>query len=136
MSFESMADLHSPTCYDPKDLAEEDNPVQVEPLSLHRPSMTSTYDSAECIATPPPESDVDDEQIRTLLASPLYLQEREASADLTDHEFNSFRENSVSSSSHFRECSGKTAAVFSHRKSSQETLSDREGVSSGHQTVQ
>ena len=29
------------------------------------------------------------------------------------------------------------AAMFSHkRKSSQETLSDREGISSGHQTVQ
>ena len=42
------------------DLAEEDNPVQVKPLFLHRPSMTSTYDSAESIATPP-ESDLDDE---------------------------------------------------------------------------
>ena len=47
---------------------------------LYRPSMTSTYDSAENIATLP-ESDLDDEQIRTMLASPLYLQEREASAD-------------------------------------------------------
>ena len=81
MSFGSLADLHSPKSYEPKDLAEEDNPVQVKPLFFHRPSMTSTFDSAENIATPSPESDLDDEQIRTMLASPLYLQEREASAD-------------------------------------------------------
>ena len=43
----------------------------------------------------------------------------------------------MSSSSHFRESAEKPAAVFSHkRKSSQETFSDREGVSSGHQSVQ
>ena len=85
---------------------------------------------------PPPESDLDDEQIRNMLASPLYLQEREASADRS-RVYHSFRENSVSSSSHFRESAGKLAAMFSHkRKSSQETLSDREGISSGHQPVQ
>ena len=98
--------------------------------------MTSIYDSAESIATLPPESDLDDEQIRNTLASPLYLQEREASADRS-RVYHSFREDSVSSSSHFRESAGKLAAVFSHkRKSSQETLSDREGVSSGNQPVQ
>ena len=43
--------------------------------------MTSTHDPAESSATPPPESDLDDEQIRNMLASPLYLQEREVSAD-------------------------------------------------------
>ena len=43
----------------------------------------------------------------------------------------------VSSSSHFRESAGKPAAMFSNeRKSSQETLSDRESISSGHQPVQ
>ena len=79
MSFGSLADMHSPTGYEPKDLAEEDNPVQVEPLFFHRSSKTSTYDSAESIATPPPESDLDDEQMRTMLASPL--KKRQASAD-------------------------------------------------------
>ena len=98
--------------------------------------MTSTCDSAENIATPPPESDLDDEQIRNMLASPLYLQVREASADRS-RVHHSFKENSVSSSSHFRESAGKLAAMLSHkRKSSQETLSDREGVSSGRQPVQ
>ena len=47
--------------------------------------MTSTYDSAERIETPPPESDLY-EQIRALLASQLYLQEREKQVR-TDHKF-------------------------------------------------
>ena len=57
------------------------------------------YGSAESIATPPPESDLDDDHIRSLLASPLYLQEREASVDRS-RVCHSFQENSVSSSSH------------------------------------
>ena len=47
VSFGSLADLHSVTGHEPKDLAEEDKFVQVKPLFFHRPSMTSTYDSAE-----------------------------------------------------------------------------------------
>ena len=50
-------------------------------MFFHRPSMTSTCDSAESVATHPPESDLDDEQLREKVASPLYLQERQASAD-------------------------------------------------------
>ena len=76
MSFGSLADLHLPTSYEPEDLAEEDNPVPVKTLIFHRPSMTSTFDCAESIATRPPELDLDDEQIRTLLASQLYFQAR------------------------------------------------------------
>ena len=56
----SLADLHSPTGYEPKDLSEEDNPVEVKPLFFHKPSMNSTYDSAESIATHPSESDLDE----------------------------------------------------------------------------
>ena len=93
--------------------------------------MTSTFDSAESIATSPAESDLDDEQLRDMLASPLYLQKKEASADRSR-----VRENSVSSSSHFRESAGKPAAVFSHkRKSSQESRSDIEGISLAHRAV-
>ena len=98
--------------------------------------------SAEGIATPSPESDLDDEQIRTMLASPLHLQEREASADRS-RVCHSLREKSVSSSSHFGENMGKPVArestenpvaLFSNRrKSSQGTLSDREDLSSEHQ---
>ena len=75
-----MADVPPTTGYEPKGLAENDDPC-VKPLFFHRPSIASTYDSAESIATPPPESDLDDEQIRALLPSQLHLQEREASAD-------------------------------------------------------
>ena len=40
-------------------------------MFFHRPSMTSTCDSAGSVATPSPESDLDEDQIRDLLASPL-----------------------------------------------------------------
>ena len=97
--------------------------------------MTSTYDSAESIASQPPESDLDSEQLREMLASPLYLQEKEASADRS-RVYRSYRENSVSSSSHFLANAGRPAAVFSHRrKSSQESLSDREVISLTHPAV-
>ena len=118
-----LAEPHSPTGYEPKVLTGEDTSMLIKPMFIHRPSMTSTYDSPENIATPPPWSDLDDEQVWNMLASPLYLQEREVSADRSQ---DSFRENSAPSSSHFRESAGKFAAVFSHkRKSGQETGSDR-----------
>ena len=47
------------------------NNTEVTPMFFHRPSVTSTYDAAESIATSPPQSDLDDEQIRDMLASPL-----------------------------------------------------------------
>ena len=106
--------------------------------------MASTCDSAESIATPPPESDLDDEQIRALLSSALYLQEGEANADRSQDD-HSFRENFVPSSSHFqesagklvaKECTGKPVALFSNKmKSSQEALSDREDFPLEHQQV-
>ena len=42
--------------------------VRVKPVFFHRPSIASTDDSAESIATPPPESDFTDEQTRNMLA--------------------------------------------------------------------
>ena len=95
----------------------------VKPMFFHRPSMTSTYDSAESIATLPPESDLDDEQIRNMLASPLHFA-GERSKCRPSRVYHSFKENSVFSSSHFRESAGKPEEGLS----SQETLSDREGV--------
>ena len=59
VSFGPLAETHSPTGYEPKDFTEEDNTVLVKPMFFHRPSMTSTHDSAESIATLPPESDLD-----------------------------------------------------------------------------
>ena len=130
-TFGPLAEPQLPTAYEPKDLTEEDTSMLVKPMCFHRPSMTSTFDSAESIATSPAESDLDDEHLRDMLASPLYLQKREASADRSR-----VRENSVSSSAHFRESAVKTAAVFSHkRKSSQESRSDREGISLAHRAA-
>ena len=76
-----MADVRTFTRYEPKDLAEKDD-LCLKPLFFHRPSITSTYDSAGSMATHPPESDLNDEQIRALLAFTTVLAgEREASAD-------------------------------------------------------
>ena len=41
--------------FEPNDLTEMNN-TQVTPMIFHRPSMTATYDSAERVATLPPES--------------------------------------------------------------------------------
>ena len=78
-SFGRMAEINTLAGYEPKDLIEV-NDTEVSPMFFHRPSMTSTCDSAESIATPPLESDLDDQQVRDMLASPLYLREREREA--------------------------------------------------------
>ena len=99
--------------------------MEIKPMFFHKLSMTSTCDTSESIATPP-ESDLDDDQIRNMLASPLYFQVREASADLSPV-YHSFREL----------ISVKAQGNLPHtRKSSQDAFSDRECISSGHQTVQ
>ena len=83
-----------------------------------------------------PESDLDDGQIRALRASPLYSQEREASADRSQV-CHPVREKSVSSSSQVPKSLGKPVALFSSkRKASPETFSDREDSSLEHQQAQ
>ena len=72
----------------------EHEDLRVRPLSFHQSIIASTYDSAESIATLP-ESDFEDEQLRALLASPLFLQEREASAERSQV-YHSERENLMS----------------------------------------
>ena len=92
---------------------------RVKSLSYTQSFPPSTHDSAESIATPP-ESDFDDEQLRALLASPLYLQERGASAERSQVK-NSERESLISSSSQDPRTrgtgklvgTGKPVAVFS-----------------------
>ena len=49
-------------------------------LTFNLSSLSSTQDSIESVDTPQ-EADLDDEQIRALLAFPQYLPEREASAE-------------------------------------------------------
>ena len=92
---------------------------RVKSLSYNQSFLPSTHDSAESIATPP-ESDFDDEQLRALLASPLYLQERGASAERSQV-YRSERESLMSSSSQDPTTistgklvgTGKPVAVFS-----------------------
>ena len=107
-------------------------PEQTSTFSLC--TRTPSYHSAaESIATLSPGSDLDDEQIRALLASPLYLQERDASADRSQA-YHSVRENLVSSSSQVPKSTEKRVGLFSsNRKSSPETFSDSEDSSSEHQ---
>ena len=66
-------------------------------VSYNQSLLTSTQDSTESIATPQ-EADLDDEQIRALLALPRYLLEREASAERSQV-YHSDREGLMSSSS-------------------------------------
>ena len=100
--------------HDPKDPAENDD-LCVKPWFFHRPSVTSTYDSAHSIATPPPESD---------LAPPLYLQEKEASADRSQV-CHSVRENLVSSSSQVPKSTEKPVALFSSKTESRNIFRQR-----------
>ena len=75
----------------------EHEDLRVRLFSYHQSIIASTYDSPENIAMPL-ESDFDDEQLRHLLASPLYLQERGASAERSKV-YHSEQVNLVSSSS-------------------------------------
>ena len=102
--------------------------LRVRPLSFHQSIIASTYDSAESIATHP-ESDVGDVQLRALLASSLYLQERGARAERLQV-YHSERENFMSSSSQDPTRTGKPVAVFSSQnRSNQDTFSDRDEFS-------
>ena len=133
VSFGSLADLHSPTGYE----AQKSHSRQlhrVKPMFFHRPKMTSTYDSAESIATPPLESDLDDEQTCCFHCC-TFRREKQV---LTDHDFITVSEKTQCQVHLTSEkVQGNLPQCFqTKRKSSQETLSDREGLSSGRQPVQ
>ena len=100
--------------------------LRVKTLSYHQSITASTNDSAESIAAPPPDSDLDDDQIGALLASLLYPQERGASAERSQV-YHSERENLISKSSQDLRSAGKPVAVFSNQsKLNQDTFSDRQ----------
>ena len=69
--------------------------LRVKFLSFEQSIIASTCNSAESIATPQ-EADFDDELLLALLASPLCLQERGASAEQSQV-YHSDRENLISS---------------------------------------
>ena len=85
--------------------------LRVRSLSFHKSIVATTYDSDESIATPP-ESDFDDEQHRALLASPLYLHYRGASAERSQV-YHCERENLMARSSQDPTSTRKPVAVFS-----------------------
>ena len=75
---------------------EDSQITEIKTLSYNQSLLTSTRDSIESIATPQ-KADLDDEQIRALLASPRYLPERETSAERSQI-YHSEREGLMSSS--------------------------------------
>ena len=136
----ALAEPRPFTSYEPKKLAEYQDPAEhenlhVKPLLFHRPSTASTYDSAESIATPLPDSGLDDEQLRALLAPPLYLLDREANAERSQV-YHSARENLMSNSSQDPISTGKMVVMFSSQnKLNQETFADKEDFPLRHQQV-
>ena len=141
----ALAEPRHFTVCEPKQLAEhqdhrhftgdgqftEHEDLHVKPLFFHQPSIPWTNDSAESIVTPSPDSDLDDEQLRDLQASPLYLQEREAHAERSQV-YHSERESLMSSSSQGLNFIGtkEPVAVFSSQsRLNQETLSDEDEFS-------
>ena len=70
-----MAEFNTPTRYEPNGLIEFHN-AEAKLMLLNISSTASTCDSAESVATPLLESDLDDEQIQVMPASPLYLLEK------------------------------------------------------------
>ena len=99
--------------------------IGVKQLSYSQSLLHSVYDSAESIATPP-DSDLEDEQLRKVLASPLYFREREENERQTQA-YHSERESLMASSSRDLEAAGKLDAMFScHNESSQNTFSERD----------
>ena len=73
--FGPMAEFNTPARNEPNDPIGFNN-TEVKLMFFNISSMASTYDPAESIATPLLESDLDDEQIQVMPASPLYLLER------------------------------------------------------------
>ena len=98
---------------------------RVKTLSYNQSFLSSTQDSAESIATPQ-EADFDDEQLRALLA-PLYIQEREASAERSQV-YHSERDSLMSSSSRDPKPvgTGNLSQCFSSQsRLNQDTFSER-----------
>ena len=79
-NIESVADMDAPPGYEPNPFTEMST-MDFSQYFFHGLSMTSIYGFAESFATPPLDLEINDEQPTELLASPLFPQEREASAD-------------------------------------------------------
>ena len=96
-------------------------------LPYNQSLLSSTQDSIKSLATPE-EADLDDEQIRALLASPRYLPEREVIAERSQI-YHSERGGLTPSSSQSLNFigTGKPVAWLSHHKTlGQDEFSERE----------
>ena len=103
-----MADIDAPTGSEPNPLTELST-IDPSPSFFLGLSMTSIYGFAESFVTPPLDLEINDEQSTELLASPLFPQEREASADRSQV-YHSQRENLVSDSSRLQPRQGRPVA--------------------------
>ena len=139
---EGFSDPEPFTGYEPNRIVEQEDITctedkiteiqgHVKIVSYNQSLLTSTQDSTESIATPQ-EADLDDEQIRALLALPRYLLEREASAERSQV-YHSEREGLMSSSSqgpelhrHRRTCG---MALTSEKVESRRVCRERESES-------
>ena len=93
---------------DEQDFMEE---IRVEQFAA-APMNDSAYDSAESIA---PDSDFDDEQIRKMLASPLYIRDREE-GDGQSQAYHSGRKSLMTQSSWNPRSSGKPDAIYVQKR--------------------
>ena len=107
-------------------------------LPSRRASFCSVYNSCEDVTTTPVSSEVDERKSMGMLASPVLMQKREASAALA-RKYHSDGESSMSSSSHLRSA-GRLVAMYSHKRKSRrdprsvlETHSARERIRTEHQ---
>ena len=119
-----ITELEDITCTEDNQITDIEGHVKT--LSFNQSLLSSTQDSIESTATPQ-EADLEDEQIRALLASPRYLPEREASAERSQV-YHSEREGLMSSSSQSLNFigTGRPVALFSHqRRLRQDAFSDR-----------
>ena len=98
--------------YEPNDLIEMNN-TGVTPTFFHRPSVTSTCNSAESIATPPPESDLDDEHKRDNTCA--YWRKKQVQ---TNHEFITPTKKTLCQSHHVFEQARRDLQLCSHTQES------------------
>ena len=121
LSFTSVLPIGLRTDYDPHDFNDVEGYTFNLPQFKRDVHQRSWWERRGSLLDP----EMDDEHLRNILASPLYLQEREACADLS-HVYHSDEENSMSRSQQVSAGAEKPVAMFSQkRKSSQELIYGR-----------
>ena len=113
----SLAFSTPPTGYEPN--VTDSSDMEVTASFFQDSNVTSIYDLGDNGAASP-DAEVDDEHVRNALASPLYIQEREANASLLQA-YHSNEESLLPSARSILASTGEPVAWLSQkRKSSQE----------------